>query len=199
MLQFAAVLFGVFCRAAGRFFKTCLQKLIISLLKSRAFVRWWYPTDLLQMKTWGWGNIAFLGPFQKILQLWIFYPPQKKQENLQRDSNYINGDSFPTFHKLCTTLPPPKKKWGGESTIYSPWSHFLTEKNTPPFSLLQIRSENGRWNQRFHLLALILHLFGRCPLESKGFFGVRGDMGGDGGMVFFFSLLSEVMFDVFFG
>ena len=37
----------------------------------RAFFRWWHPTPLLQMKTWGWDNIAFLGPFQKILQLWI--------------------------------------------------------------------------------------------------------------------------------
>ena len=51
-----------------------------------------YPTDLLQMKTWGWGNIAFLGPFQKILQLWIV-PNQKKAQRF-----YLKDDVCPNFH-----------------------------------------------------------------------------------------------------
>ena len=186
MLQFAAVLFGVFCRAAGRFFKTCLQKLIISLLKSRAFVRWWYPTDLLQMKTWGWGNISFLGPFQKILQLWIFYPPQKKQENLQRDSNYINGDSFPTFHKLCTTLPPPKKKMRGWiNHIFTMESFFNGKKYTSIF----VASDQIRKRQvepTFSPFGPDPSPFWEVPLGVEGFFWGKGRHGGRWGDGFFF-------------
>ena len=42
--------------------------------------------------------------------------------------------------------------------------------------------------------------FWEVPLGVEGFFWGKGRHGGgDGGMFFFFSLLSEVMFDVFFG
>ena len=70
------------------------------------------------MKTWGWDNITFLGPFQKILQLWIV-PNQKKAKRF-----YLKDDCCPNFHIYTPHQKPRESKptklcpWVGSGILY---------------------------------------------------------------------------------